>query len=175
MYLTTIQGEICKSNPLNTLAQNNSFRSALVSKYGEPDSSLSAYDTGKLQYDALKKSIDTSRVNAVSVQEAKKARDGQMQLDLINNMLKDPSLKSEIAQLNWNYKGIHKNPNSEIGLMIWEAKHNAFKRSFCSSLENQVSFQMVVSSGMLKKLNELTVLSNKSREAENKAAPVPSF
>lgn len=175
MYITALKGDICKTNPANSLNPNNSFRSALVSKYGEPDATISAYDVGKAQYDALKKDIDASRNNAVTVQEAKRARDGQVQLESLNNMLKNPNLKNEIAQLNWRYKGVHNTPNVPFGMLMWEASHNQFQRRYCKSLEDQISFHIVSNAGMQKKIEEFNSISQKARESENTKAPVPKF
>ncbi len=173
IYIASFIGALCKSDPSNSLDPKNSFRLALQTKYGEPTSYLTSYDVLKAQYDELKSQIDSQRKNAITVSEAKSARDGQSQLNVVSNLMKDPNLKNQVAQLDWKYSGQHKRDDGISGMLIWEA--NPTERSLCNKTSDQFSFAINASEPLVNKLSEIRKEALSISAQEKKNAPVPKF
>lgn len=173
IYITSFDGAICKSDKNNTLNDGNNFRIALQSKYGRPSNQLTSFDVLKAQHDSLKADFDAKRRNAITVGEARNARDAQNQLDVVANLLKNPNLKNNIAQLQWQYSGEHKRPDNFAGLSIWET--GTFEKLHCNDRNEQYTFSFTAPGGLVKRLQEIHSESLKVTNEENKKASVPKF
>ena len=173
IYLTSFDGAICKSDKNNSLNEGNNFRTALQQKYGKPSNQLTSYDVLKDQHDALKADFDAKRKNAVTVGEAKSARDAQNQLNIVADLLKNPNLKKNIAQLQWQYSGDHKRQDNLAGLSIWET--GTFEKLHCNDRNDQYTFAFTASGALVKKLQEIQSEGTKISNEENKKSSVPKF
>ena len=105
VYIASFSGLICASDSTNNLNEGNPFRKALESKYGTPASVYTEYDQIEAQTGALKAMLAVSKSQAITVQEAKTARDGTNVLNSLkptqaeaNNLLK------KIKSLTWDYE-----------------------------------------------------------------------
>ena len=102
-YLGSFSGLVCAADPTNSLNAENPFRKALESKYGKPASAFTEYDSLKAQIDELEQQNAAARRQAITVREARNARD-------VDNML--PTLKAALAasdknailSLTWDYE-----------------------------------------------------------------------
>lgn len=119
VYLGNFVALVCASDLSNSLDAGNPFRRALETKYGI-GKTISEYDQLKAQYDELNRSFEKAKKNALTVAEAKAARDGAEQIKIVKMMLDNtPKEQSPIAQLFWLY-GSKKHP--ELGAAISPAK-----------------------------------------------------
>ncbi len=109
-YLGSFAGLVCAADPTNSLNADNPFRKALESKYGKPASAFTEYDSLKAQIDELEQQNSAAKRQAITVREARNARD-------VDNML--PTLKAALAasdknailSLTWDYeKGNNERP-----------------------------------------------------------------
>jgi len=103
VYLGSFTGLICAADATNSLNQNNPFRKALEGKYGSPASAYTEYDQLKAQIDELENQNSNARKQAITVKEAKNARDVDNMLPTLKGMLKAAN-KEAILSLTWDYE-----------------------------------------------------------------------
>jgi len=109
-YLGSFEALICAADATNSLNTDNPFRKALEGKFGSPASAFTEYEQLKAQIDDLEASINKQKKEAVTVKEAKTARDASNQLPTLKALLAASDKKS-ILSLTWDYeKGNNKRP-----------------------------------------------------------------
>jgi hypothetical protein len=134
VYLGNFVALVCASDLSNSLDPENPFRRALEGKYGK-GKTISEYDQLKAQYDELNKSFEKAKKSAITVAEAKAARDGAEQIKIVKMMLDNTSKeRSPITQLYWLY-GIKKHP--ELGAAISPAKWSEIRDIGGCKLKNK--------------------------------------
>lgn len=121
-YVGLFDALICPTSELNSLADSNSFRVALEGKYGKPSSVLTEYAKFKAQVDATEKMIADQKRKAITVAEAKSAREGEQQVNILKNMLNGMDQKTP-AQLNWEYDSKNR-VQDETGLIVGKLNNN---------------------------------------------------
>lgn len=175
IYLMHFTAAICATDSSNNLNEGNNFRSALEVKYGVPDKSKSMYDILSAQYDHAKKQAESNRNSAVSVKEAKSAREYQANLDNLSNTMKNPALKKQVAELQWKYKGIHSRNDFDFGVMIFQSNLNPLGSSICQNFDDQYTIKIASNKGMALRTEEIVTLSEKMEKERVNNAPTPKL
>ena len=102
-YLASFTGLICAAHATNSLNNDNPFRKALENKYGLPASTYTEYEQVKAQIDELEAQNNRATNQAITVREAKNARDVNNMLPALRSMLAS-SDKNNIISLTWDYE-----------------------------------------------------------------------
>ena len=173
MYLSTFKAAICASDPSFSLSEGNNFRIALQTKYGKPDDSITAYDALSGRYENLKKQASTNRESAITVAEAKRARDNQSLLDSLSQTMKNPELKKQIVQLGWKFKGAQARSDDLLGLLVWQSNINSLERSICVKFDDQFTVNLFANGGMVRRLEQIVKESQKAEEDRKKNLQAP--
>ena len=104
IYLSVFALLTCAEDNTNSLNEGNSFRKALENKYGKIDSFISAYNQQKENTENMRKLQNNAKNQAITVQEAQRARDFKA---TINNMdsIANSTSKDDVSQISWNTDG----------------------------------------------------------------------
>lgn len=101
-YLGSFTVLVCAADKTNSLNADNPFRRALEAKYGPPTFAYTEYEDLKAQIDALDADIERQKSQAITVKEAKSARDNGAAVKQLKAML-PASDKKAILSLTWEY------------------------------------------------------------------------
>jgi hypothetical protein len=102
-YIASFSGLICAADPSNSLNADNPFRTALQSKYGSPASIHTQYDNLKAQIEDLERLNSNQKKQAITVSEAKNARDTGNLLPTLKASLNSAD-KNTVLALVWDYE-----------------------------------------------------------------------
>jgi len=184
-YIGSFTGLICAADSTNSLNEDNPFRKALESKYGKPSSAVTEYDQLKQQIDALERDNVAAKNKAITVREAKNARDVDDQLPMLKNLLAASNKKS-ILSMTWEFeKG---NAQRYATAQIIQARWNEIRsiggckvtyvdtaRSGQPSLDYGFAIG-ITGSKQIEQIEALVQSKNQAKEKEKvQSAPAPKF
>jgi hypothetical protein len=184
-YIGSYSGLICAADSTNSLNEDNPFRKALESKYGKPASAFTEYDQLKQQIDALEKDNIAARNKAITIKEAKNARDVDDQLPMLKRLLAASNKKS-ILSINWDFeKG---NSKKYATAQILQARWNEIREiggckvtyvDTASSGQPSLDYGFVLGvagSKEIEQIEEEIISKNRAKEKEKvQSAPAPKF
>jgi|GEM_PF-5316931 len=182
-YIGSFTGLICAADASNNLNAGNPFRKALESKYGVPASAYTEYDQIKAQIDDLEAMVARSKSQAISVREAKDARDADNMLNSLRPM-RAAANKNIILSLTWDYEKGNKfrpigsavveqaNPNDlrdTGGCPIKTLQGRSFEQNFGFMIS-------VTGSKKISTIAEELDAANRAKQIEKvQSAPAPKF
>lgn len=178
-YLGSINGLICAADASNSLSEGNSFRTALDAKYGKPSEVVSEYDVLKAQIDDLENRNKSASQNAITVREAKNARDVNAQLPLLKSALAATDKKA-ITTIIWDFD--KSRPIRPYGYGAITRMENTLIRELggCPIRDQQdimlgFVFELVASKGLQGVESRVVKQNNTNYENKVKNAPAPKL
>jgi len=174
-YLGLFDALICPTSELNSLSESNSFRVALEGKYGKPSGVLTEHAKFKVQVDATERMIADQKKKAITVAEAKSAREGEQQVNILKNMLNGMDQKTP-AQLNWEYDSKNR-VQDETGLIVARLNNNDVSGSISckGNIPSAFMIQIGGTSSLQVVLKKVASDARQNEANKEKNAPTPKF
>lgn len=178
-YLAGFSGLICAADPTNSLTPGNPLRKALDDKFGKPSLVYTEYDKIKAQIDDLDQLAQENKKRALTVEEAKKARDLQAIMPNLKAMAATAD-KNNVLEIYWDLG--EKGPKTVFGAtavlsMKWSVIRDAGGCKVQIKDREDYGFALAIyGRPELVTIEEAIAQKNKTLADEKvKSAPAPTF
>jgi len=168
IYIALFVVGVCPQDATNSLNEGNSFRKSLETKYGNIDGSLSEYDVQNQQMNQLKSAQQTQSNQAITVLEAKKAREYGNGLNMISKVTSNIP-KDMINSVFWNQDG------QQVFLVSTKSSEGFGTRLKDCESTNYFHFIYGTSPKLVEFIGKQTKLEADAKKKHEETAAVPKF